>query len=265
MDGTVWTLDDILYKAEAGTPADDVIFGTEGIDYLSGGHGNDHISGWKGSDILEGNHGDDSIYGDQDGDILAGGDGTDILIGWEGNDTYRFAGCSEYDLVIDHLPLPRGGVDTIEVASGILPEDVEIERATGWLFKDTYSERPYSGFKLSIRGTDDEIVVAGWLDGDDPVYGVEFIRFEEDGTVWETSHIQDLLIARATEGSDFILGFSRDDTIHGLGGTTHSLAMGAPTPMRSAPDLARTPFLIAIPHRAIWRRSSSALIRRPRM
>jgi Ca2+-binding RTX toxin-like protein len=88
-----------------GTPGDDVILGTAGIDRisggggndiilggggaddLSGGDGNDTLCGGAGADRLAGNAGNDALFGEADNDLLTGGAGDDGLFGGPGSDT----------------------------------------------------------------------------------------------------------------------------------------------------------------------------------
>lgn len=71
-----------------GTPGDDVIVGTDGLDRIDGGAGNDTICGLDGQDHLVGGVGDDRLFGGLDwyepdddywGDIVEPGPGDDFV------------------------------------------------------------------------------------------------------------------------------------------------------------------------------------------
>ncbi|MEB3211250.1 MAG: calcium-binding protein [Leptolyngbyaceae bacterium] len=82
-----------------GTPLDDCIIGSAGIDYIwaedgddeveagagadvvKAGRGNDTVSGGEGNDEIDGQNGDDILFGDEGADEIAGGDGNDYLFG----------------------------------------------------------------------------------------------------------------------------------------------------------------------------------------
>ncbi len=65
---------------------DNVVTGTDGVDYLDGGEGNDTIDGRGGNDIINGNDDDDHIVGGAGTDTIHGGNGNDVLDGGLGND-----------------------------------------------------------------------------------------------------------------------------------------------------------------------------------
>jgi VCBS repeat-containing protein len=66
-----------------GSDPDQLIEGTNGIDYLTGGSGNDQIYGFDGDDELYGLAGNDALYGGAGNDFLDGGPGDDFLDGGE--------------------------------------------------------------------------------------------------------------------------------------------------------------------------------------
>ncbi|MEJ7928297.1 calcium-binding protein, partial [Sphingobium sp. AN641] len=69
-DGTVWTHADLMQRAMAPTPGDDVFYA--GVSPMT-------ISGGDGNDTLTGSDGDDALSGDAGNDTLLGGNGNDIL------------------------------------------------------------------------------------------------------------------------------------------------------------------------------------------
>jgi Ca2+-binding RTX toxin-like protein len=93
---------DGLAPTIVGTPGDDILSGTTGVDVIVGLGGDDQIYGHGGSDRICGHDGDD---------LLVGGDGADRLIGHSGDDTLRGG---------DGLDLLRGGRgdDTLEGGAG---------------------------------------------------------------------------------------------------------------------------------------------------
>ncbi|MFC1834434.1 calcium-binding protein [Thermodesulfobacteriota bacterium] len=212
MDGTVWNEDDIYREAHAPTDGDDYIYGWDGVDDLHGAGGNDHLFTGGGDDALHGDDGDDYLHGGTGDDTLDGGSGDDYLVGERGSDTYLLAPDSGNDTIYEPDTTP-GSVDTLQLAPGILPSDVELARERIY---NQQIRKFENHLKLTIIDTGDTITVNPWLEDDTPAYGVEIIQFE-DGTAWDTEAIQDILVL-GTEGDDTIYGFSGADTIIGLGG-----------------------------------------------
>ncbi|MFC4692671.1 ExeM/NucH family extracellular endonuclease [Geodermatophilus arenarius] len=70
-----------------GTPGDDVLRGTNGVDVIMGLGGEDTISGGNGDDVVCGGAGDDTLSGENGADVLLGGFGLDTLAGGNGDDT----------------------------------------------------------------------------------------------------------------------------------------------------------------------------------
>ncbi|MEL6663607.1 MAG: calcium-binding protein [Pseudomonadota bacterium] len=64
----------------------DLLFGTDGNDFLSGGRGSDLLVGLGGHDDLFGGRGADLIFGGDGGDSIFGGRGRDVLFGGDGED-----------------------------------------------------------------------------------------------------------------------------------------------------------------------------------
>ena len=104
---------------EAGTSADDLLFGSSQNGHLVGGVGNDTIlSGAHGSlvegtagndvliggaknDIIGGQEGNDYLFGNAGNDILSGGAGNDVLTGGGGADTFQFKADFGQDTITD--------------------------------------------------------------------------------------------------------------------------------------------------------------------
>jgi len=223
MDGTTWSETEMIERTQAceATDGPDTIYGGPGADEISGGLGgdvifglgsndtlsgdedNDQLYGGFGPDVLEGGLGADRLFGQEESDILVGGPDDDYLDGGSGNDTYRFSPNFGKDIVYDMDTTPEN-IDTIEFQEGILPSDVAVTLEGTTLV-------------LTIANTNDSVRVIDWLENLVPMHGIELITFA-DGTTWDTESIQDMLIARGTEGNDYIIGFSRADTIEGFGG-----------------------------------------------
>ena len=72
-----------------GGNGDDSLIGEAGSDFLLGGHGNDTLDGGDDDDNLYGGNGFDTIFGFGGNDILNGGTGDDSLNGGDGNDTLK--------------------------------------------------------------------------------------------------------------------------------------------------------------------------------
>ena len=90
-----------------GTSGDDVIWGTDGDDYIRGGKGRDRICGLDGNDDLRGGAGRDRISGGGGDDFILGEGGLrNRLVGGPGADDIRAYG--DYDSVAGN-----GGADYI--------------------------------------------------------------------------------------------------------------------------------------------------------
>jgi predicted extracellular nuclease len=75
-----------LLPTVVGTPGDDVLTGTEGVDVVVGLGGDDVLTGGNSDDVLCGGAGDDVLTGDNGDDVLLGGFGADRLRGGNGDD-----------------------------------------------------------------------------------------------------------------------------------------------------------------------------------
>lgn len=65
---------------------DDDLNGNKGNDLIFGDLGNDKVRGGKGDDVVNGNKGNDRIFGDLGNDQLRGGKGNDWIFGGDGDD-----------------------------------------------------------------------------------------------------------------------------------------------------------------------------------
>ncbi|PWW24524.1 5'-nucleotidase/hypothetical protein [Geodermatophilus normandii] len=98
-----------LVPTITGTPGDDTVSGTTGVDVvmglggddtISGGNADDVVCGGAGNDTLSGGNGDDRLLGGFGDDVLGGGNGDDTLVGGPGTDRLdqgRGTGSGEQD------------------------------------------------------------------------------------------------------------------------------------------------------------------------
>jgi len=243
-DGTVWTSDDVVSRAEhppksyVGTDSDDTINGGDGDDLIDGGAGQDRLFGNAGDDTLLGGPGFDSLIGGDGNDALFGGEGGDTLnagegddfldggpgddqlIGGHGNDVFRFGLDTGDDLVNDaridpfqSLSLP-GELNEIRVDPGIAPADVAVSRDGNNLLLET-------------AGGASSMTVAGWFTG---LYGPDalVVRFD-DGTEWDTATLVSMAGVAPWSGNDDVLGGTPGDDIlaGGYGNDTYLFGIGS--------------------------------------
>lgn len=202
-DGTIWTLADVIARALAGTPADQVLRGTRlndtvdaagGDDQIWGGRGNDTLSGGEGNDVLFGEDGNDILNGGAGDDTLSGGAFHDVLDGGDGNDLFRFEVGTSSDTVRSQDPNGQY-TDAIVCGQGIAPEDLVATRVGDDLV-------------LTNASTLDAMTVQDYFASGGAAHPIDEIRFA-DGTVWDTAHIVGLF-----EGPP-IVGTAGDDTLYG--------------------------------------------------
>jgi Ca2+-binding RTX toxin-like protein len=84
-DGTTTT--QMKVTLHVGTPQNDTLNGTSGVDMLLGLNGRNTLNGNDGNDLLCGGNGDDTLNGGNGNDSLGGGRGNDALNGNDGDDT----------------------------------------------------------------------------------------------------------------------------------------------------------------------------------
>ncbi|MCL4456170.1 MAG: peptidoglycan DD-metalloendopeptidase family protein, partial [Nitrospirae bacterium] len=202
-DGTIWDSDTIKQMVFQGTEGDDTIIGYNTGDTIQGFGGNDTLLGRKGDDILDGGAGNDKLHGES------------------GSDTYLFGRGDGSDVIID-IDNTHGNMDTIALASDVLPADVTL-KIIGY---DLY---------LTINNTGERLVVKGWFVSE--ANRVERIQFA-DGTVWGTETILSLQpsegeLINGTPGNDSITGTPGNDMIDGglgndslFGGTGNDRLIG---------------------------------------
>jgi VCBS repeat-containing protein len=102
--------------------SDEIIVGSNTVDFIRGGDGNDVIYGFEGSDRLMGDAGDD---------ILIGAAGTDMLSGGPGNDTYIFD--TDEPLWTDIITevSTNGGTDTLDFSASSNDITINLNTAGG--------------------------------------------------------------------------------------------------------------------------------------
>ncbi len=185
---------------------DDTLDGGAGSDHLQGGGGNDELFGGGGNDTLFGASGDDRLYGGAGDDILHGGPGDDALVGGGGDDVVIFARGDGQDTVVN-FDLRAERRDVIQFGEGISPDDVIVSRSEDDL-------------RLTLRDTDDLLVVSQYFNSD---YTVSTIAFAS-GQLWKLDDI--LPMTASAEGIELhghgwgerLEGSPRDDRIDGAGG-----------------------------------------------
>ncbi|MDF1722629.1 MAG: calcium-binding protein [Minwuia sp.] len=182
----------------------DRITGVDGDDVLDGGSGNDSVFGGGGDDSLIGGSGSDDLGGDDGDDTLRGGQDNDRLRGRNGDDTYIYARGDGFDTIEESSF--GGGLDRIELASGIAVGDVLLSR---------------SGSSLTVTLTDGSggISILGQASVDSRVELLVFadgILIDLTGPLTMTGGDgNDRLDPGA--GDDSLFGGDGNDTLSGLG------------------------------------------------
>jgi Ca2+-binding RTX toxin-like protein len=183
-----------------GGTGDDTIYGEDGDDLIGGGEGRDSLSGGSGADTVLGGQGNDSLDGGAGDDILTGGSGNDSLSGGSGSDTYRFSRGWGQDTVYNS-DSSDNKTDSIEFAPDISPDDILVTRS-------------YDELILTLRGTDDRIIVSNYFYNDGvSAYALEFIEFA-NGTVWSLEQVKQMVV-QTTNSADVVWGYATDDLISG--------------------------------------------------
>ncbi|WP_197410485.1 calcium-binding protein [Sphingopyxis sp. H081] len=190
VDGTVWSLTDILQRGTEPTGGDDRFYGS------------------TSGETLEGRAGNDSLWGNAGVDRLIGGTGDDYLSGGDGADSYIFNRGDGRDAVRDY----GNGVDRIEFGPGIAASDIAVTQLNNG-----------ADFLLSIIGTQDRIQIVGGNAGGSGT--IEEVRFL-DGTVVTLADLKLLtsgttiggMAQPVTMGDDEVIGASSGDTIRAMGG-----------------------------------------------
>ena len=179
--------DDIVYGAGGsdflqGGAGDDIVFGGTGDDQAIEGDGDDIIHGGDGNDFLFGAGGNDTLYGDAGNDTLIGAGGADVLYGGDGDDSLQ--GTEEDDIL-------NGDAGADSMFGGLGNDTLN-----GGAGNDTYFFNPGEG--------SDIITEAGGLDSIEVNASIAF------GDITFTRYGDDLVIA-TVDNSMLIRGqFSGD-------------------------------------------------------
>ena len=211
-DGTVWGEEQIRSRVLIGGEGNDELRGFAGRDnVIDGGAGNDTLVGSAGNDTLLGGTGDDLLEGGAGDDLLIAGPGTDTLRGGSGSDTYRLGLGDGFNVIEEgYDPI---GVDTIELAEGIAPEDVTVRYTRDGHMTVSLQ----GGTAILVRNQVTSWAASGGL-------GIEQVRFA-DGTVWDRSALAQRAVA-GTDGDDLIVSSHADDTVDGGAGNDVFVNLG---------------------------------------
>jgi Ca2+-binding RTX toxin-like protein len=182
VDGTAWSVDDLILAQQGGTSAAQYIHGRDVADIIDAGAGNDVVFGYDGDDIL------------------IGGAGNDRLEGGRGSDTYRFQqGWGQDAVVGSGTQADEGDVDVVEFGAGIVAGDFHLLSSA-------------TDLRLQhVNG--DGITLEGFFTDPSPIQQVRF----DGGTTWSIAD----LYAQQLVGDDtdqYQHGTAQADTIQGLGG-----------------------------------------------
>ena len=194
----------------------DTIFGTLGPDFF--------LEGTQQDDVIAALDGDDTISARNGNDTLVGGLGNDLLRGGRGDDVYIYNLGDGQDVITDagDSNFSRIDADTL-IINGYNSSDATFDRFA--------SVSNLEAINLIIDfGAGDSITIANTLEADSNE--IEEIIFADDGVVFRTSELQELLIEQSqTTGDDEVIGFSAaDDTLEGgLGNDTLSGLFGDDT------------------------------------
>ncbi|PTD96445.1 calcium-binding protein [Pseudothauera lacus] len=226
---------EILY----GSPADDLItgsdkhstlYGREGADTLVGGGGNNQLYGEAGDDLLLGGAGRDTLYGGDGDDTLNGGAGRDQLYGGAGSNAYIIERGSGLDSV--YAANATVADDTVLFGPGIRVEDINVQMgARTWGILQP-GDVGYSGLVIGLGG-DDAVIIRSQSGGDLGRAAVRRFRFD-DGTEFSLEE----MIARADGGvmgyqvrhggdPTLLLGSAADDQIEDYTGESVVIRAGA--------------------------------------
>lgn len=181
--------------AAVGSPATDVLAGTERNDLLDGGAGDDVLIGNAGNDLLD------------------GGQGSDLMFGGSGNDIYVVDGAS--DSVFEK---PGEGYDTVRSSVNYtLADSVEALELTG------NADITATGNSLDNKlvGNDGRNVLSGGAGNDTLIAGagVANLAGGADNDTYVVNNTQDLVIENAGEGIDQVLAsvnFTLADNVENL-------------------------------------------------
>ncbi|WP_093536377.1 calcium-binding protein [Stenotrophomonas rhizophila] len=200
VDGTVWSVDDLMLGQQQGTGAAQYIHGRSVDDTIDASGGNDTVFGYAGDDILDGGAGNDRLDGGMGDDILDGGAGNDRLDGGSGSDTYRFQLGWGRDVVAGSgAEASADDVDVLEFGAGVVGSDLRVVSGASDL--------------LLQHANGDSITLERVFT--DP-HSIQELHFA-DGTTWNLDDLLELQLL-GDETDQYQHGTSRSDLIQGLGG-----------------------------------------------
>ena len=179
--------------------------GSSAIEIIEFGNG----VRWSISDLREKalaaavSDGRDTVRGFETDDVIEAGRGDDYTYGERGSDTYIFNRLDGRDIIDD-----RG-----------LAGDIDKLILRGYLAEDVIVTRPNPNdntLKLLFADTRDEILIIEQFSVD-ATRGLEQIEFG-DGTVWDRTIINDLIIGSGTPASETLIGNDGENTLEGREG-----------------------------------------------
>ncbi|HDG1697329.1 TPA: hypothetical protein PFE29_004215, partial [Kluyvera ascorbata] len=200
-DGTTWTQSDVDALARTGTGEAQLLYADESGSEIHAAGGDDKLYGSYGNDGLYGDSGDDVLWGHAGNDVLAGGTGNDVLDGGLGEDTYLFNRGDGQDVIADSSYNPE--TDTLRFGEGLRMEDAVVQRSGDDLI-------------IGFRDSADRVTIHDYFDAKSP--SIEHIIFV-DGTTWDISSIQNLLLKSAgTDEVQTLYALDIGSEIHAAGG-----------------------------------------------
>ncbi|WP_270504047.1 calcium-binding protein [Kluyvera ascorbata] len=200
-DGTTWTQSDVHALARTGTGEAQLLYADESGSEIHAGGGDDKLYGSDNNDDLYGDSGDDVLRGYTGNDVLAGGTGNDVLDGGLGEDTYLFNLGDGQDVIDDSSYNPE--TDTLRFGEGLRMEDAVVQRSGDDLI-------------IGFRDSADRVTIHDYFDAKSP--SIEHIIFV-DGTTWDISSIQNLLLKSAgTDEVQTLYSLDIGSEIHAAGG-----------------------------------------------
>ncbi|MEO7397123.1 MAG: calcium-binding protein, partial [Ilumatobacteraceae bacterium] len=187
---------DVLLAASVGVP-------------IIGGDGNDILYGTDLDDLIEGRGGHDVLYGNAGDDALIGGVGYDTMYGGAGSDTYLIGANSANDTIDERPGGDAGGIDTLQFTDGITSQTVTFRANGDDLEVSDYARGAY-------------VTVRGQFQSENPANQIERFAFD-DGVVLTAQDVRGIVLS-SSPSSDWIRGFSSDDTL--AGGYGHDTLYG---------------------------------------
>ena len=144
--------------------------------------------------------------------VLAGNNGNNRLSGGAGDDTYLFGRGAGQDVISADAEQRAGRVDTLQIASGVLPGEVRVRLVD-------------SALVLTIGDTTDQITLEGFLDEDtSPVQQVVFAGTQDVWDRWDLLARAEALRQDGSANPDVLVGGDNADLL--LGGDGRDYLVG---------------------------------------